>query len=97
MGNRLHYQHVRGGHRQPKIALDCNEYRKLTATEFARLQTFPDGWCEDIVSNSQSYKCYGNAWTVDVIAHIFKCAYRENKHEAIRPVVNYEQSCSANT
>ncbi|HCC0192981.1 TPA: DNA (cytosine-5-)-methyltransferase [Proteus mirabilis] len=85
-----------GGHRQPKIALDCNNYRKLTATEFARLQTFPDGWCENIVSNSQSYKCYGNAWTVDVIAHIFKCAYRENKHEAIRPAVNYEQSCSAN-
>lgn len=85
-----------GGHRQPKIALDCNNYRKLTATEFARLQTFPDGWCENIVSNSQSYKCYGNAWTVDVIAHIFKCAYRENKHEAIRPDVNYEQSCSAN-
>ncbi|HCT3784792.1 TPA: DNA (cytosine-5-)-methyltransferase [Proteus mirabilis] len=72
------------------------QYRKLTPTECARLQTFPDGWCENIVSNSQSYKCYGNAWTVDVIAHIFKCAYRENKHEAIRPVVNYEQSCSAN-
>lgn len=71
-------------------------YRKLTPTECARLQTFPDGWCENIVSNSQSYKCYGNAWTVDVIAHIFKCAYRENKHEAIRPAVNYEQSCSAN-
>ncbi len=72
------------------------QYRKLTPTECARLQTFPDGWCENIVSNSQSYKCYGNAWTVDVIAHIFKCAYRENKHEAIRPVVSYEQSCSAN-
>ncbi len=72
------------------------QYRKLTPTECARLQTFPDGWCENIISNSQSYKCYGNAWTVDVIAHIFKCAYRENKHEAIRPVVNYEQSCSAN-
>ncbi len=72
------------------------QYRKLTPTECARLQTFPDGWCENIVSNSQSYKCYGNAWTVDVIAHILKCAYRENKHEAIRPVVNYEQSCSAN-
>lgn len=47
-------------------------YRKLTPTECARLQTFPDGWCEDVVSNKQSYKCYGNAWTVDVIAHIFR-------------------------
>ncbi|MEQ5162511.1 DNA (cytosine-5-)-methyltransferase [Proteus terrae] len=85
-----------GGHREPKVATDNVTYRKLTPTECARLQTFPDGWCENIVSNSQSYKCYGNAWTVDVIAHIFKCAYRENKHEAIRPVVNYEQLCSAN-
>lgn len=49
------------------------QYRKLTPTECARLQTFPDGWCEDIVSNTQAYKAYGNAWTVDVIAHIFKC------------------------
>lgn len=47
-------------------------YRKLTPTECARLQTFPDGWCENVVSNTQSYKCYGNAWTVDVIAHIFE-------------------------
>jgi DNA (cytosine-5)-methyltransferase 3A len=23
------------------------------------------------VSNTQSYKCIGNAWTIDVIAHIF--------------------------
>lgn len=85
-----------GGHREPKVSTGNLHYRKLTPTECARLQTFPDGWCENIVSNSQSYKCYGNAWTVDVIAHIFKCAYRENKHEAIRPTVNYEQSCSAN-
>lgn len=48
-------------------------YRKLTPTECARLQTFPDGWAESIVSNTQAYKAYGNAWTVDVIAHIFKC------------------------
>ncbi|WP_311748288.1 DNA (cytosine-5-)-methyltransferase [Proteus penneri] len=85
-----------GGHREPKVSTGNLHYRKLTPTECARLQTFPDGWCENIVSNSQSYKCYGNAWTVDVIAHIFKCAYRENKHEAIRPAVNYEQSRSAN-
>lgn len=48
---------------------DCH-YRKLTPTECARLQTFPDDWCESVVSNTQAYKCYGNAWTVDVIAHI---------------------------
>lgn len=47
-------------------------YRKLTPTECARLQTFPDGWAESIVSNSQAYKAYGNSWTIDVVAHIFK-------------------------
>ncbi|HHR5813896.1 TPA: DNA (cytosine-5-)-methyltransferase [Providencia alcalifaciens] len=57
-------------------------YRKLTPTECARLQTFPDGWCENIVSNSQSYKAYGNAWTVDVIKHIFECM--ENHDNARR-------------
>lgn len=51
---------------------DRLNYRKLTPTECARLQTFPDGWCESVVSNTQAYKCYGNAWTVDVIAHIFE-------------------------
>ncbi|MEX9688202.1 DNA cytosine methyltransferase [Providencia rettgeri] len=65
-------------------------YRKLTPTECARLQTFPDGWCENVVSNSQSYKAYGNAWTVDVIKHIFGCMKRYDKpwintHEKIQP------------
>ncbi|EKT56424.1 DNA (cytosine-5-)-methyltransferase [Providencia sneebia] len=54
------------------------KYRKLTPTECARLQTFPDGWCENVISNSQSYKAYGNAWTVDVLKHIFECMERSN-------------------
>ena len=47
-------------------------YRKLTPLECERLQTFPDNWT-DCVSNTQRYKSLGNAWTVDVIVHIFKC------------------------
>ena len=47
-------------------------YRKLTPLECERLQTFPDGWT-DCLSNTQRYKALGNAWTVDVIVHIFKC------------------------
>lgn len=50
---------------------ECLSYRKLTPVECERLQTFPDGWTEG-VSNTQRYKALGNAWTVDVIAHIFK-------------------------
>ena len=61
-----------GGHREPKVLINDVQYRKLTPTECARLQTFPDGWAESIVSNSQAYKAYGNSWTVDVVAHIFK-------------------------
>ena len=46
-------------------------YRKLTPTECERLQTFPDGWT-DCVCKTQRYWALGNAWTVDVIAHIFR-------------------------
>lgn len=45
--------------------------RKLTPIECERLQTLPDNYTEGI-SNTQRYKCLGNAWTVDVIVHILK-------------------------
>ncbi|MFC1855880.1 DNA (cytosine-5-)-methyltransferase [Thermodesulfobacteriota bacterium] len=43
--------------------------RRLTPTECERLQGFPDGWTEG-VSDSQRYKCLGNAVTVNVIRSI---------------------------
>lgn len=45
--------------------------RKLTPVECERLQTLIDNYTSGI-SDAQRYKCLGNAWTVDVIAHIFK-------------------------
>jgi DNA (cytosine-5)-methyltransferase 3A len=45
--------------------------RKLTPIECERLQTLPDNYTEGI-SNTQRYKCLGNGWTADVIAHILK-------------------------
>lgn len=45
--------------------------RRLTPVECERLQTLPDGYTEGL-SDTQRYICIGNAWTVDVIAHIFK-------------------------
>ena len=45
--------------------------RKLTPIECERLQTLPDNWTQGI-SDTQRYKCCGNGWTVDVIAHILK-------------------------
>jgi len=45
--------------------------RRLTPTECERLQGFPDGWTEG-VSDSQRYKCLGNAVTVNVIQAIME-------------------------
>ena len=45
--------------------------RRLTPTECERLQGFPDGWTEGI-SNTQRYKCLGNAVTTNVITAIGK-------------------------
>lgn len=55
-----------------KIDLPDGQYtvRKLTPVECERLQTLPDNYTEGI-SATQRYKCIGNGWTVDVIAHIF--------------------------
>ncbi|MCM1508231.1 MAG: DNA cytosine methyltransferase [Ruminococcus flavefaciens] len=54
-----------------KIDLPDGDYiiRKLTPVEAERLQTLPDNYTAGI-SNTQRYKCIGNAWTVDVISHI---------------------------
>lgn len=54
-----------------KIDLPDGDYiiRKLYPIEAERLQTLPDNYTEGI-SNTQRYKCIGNGWTVDVIAHI---------------------------
>jgi DNA (cytosine-5)-methyltransferase 3A len=64
-----------------KIDLPDGDYivRKLTPRECARLQTYPER-CFDVVniSNTQWYKAFGNGWTVDVIAHIFKQIPTEN-------------------
>ena len=62
-----------GGHREPKVAcLDKIHWRKLTPLECERLQTLPDGYTDEGVSNTQRYKMLGNGFTVDVIAHILK-------------------------
>ena len=45
--------------------------RKLTPIECERLQTLPDDYTAGI-TNPQRYKCLGNGWTVDIIAHILK-------------------------
>lgn len=48
---------------------DGKGIRKLLPVECERLQSLPDGYTEG-VSNTQRYKCLGNAFNVDVVAHI---------------------------
>lgn len=43
--------------------------RRLTPVECERLQGFPDNWTAG-VSDTQRYKCLGNAVTVNVIAAV---------------------------
>ena len=68
-----------------KVDLPDGEYiiRKLTPIEAERCQTLLDGYTalgiDDTgktvnISNTQRYRCIGNGWTVDVIAHILRFA-----------------------
>lgn len=62
-----------GGGRGGKTGLYAqgDTIRKLTPIECERLQGLPDKYTEGI-SNSQRYKCLGNAFNVDVVVHILK-------------------------
>lgn len=53
--------------------------RRLTPKEYERLQGFPDGWTEG-VSDTQRYKCLGNAVTVNVIQAIIEKIYGNFTH-----------------
>lgn len=54
-----------------QLVTDLKNIRKLTPIECERLQSLPDNYTKG-VSNSQRYKCLGNAFNVEVIAHILK-------------------------
>ena len=84
-GNTVSLINSGGGHGgkvgQYKINLPDGDYtvRKLTPIEAERCQTLNDDYTamgvDDTgktvrISNTQRYKCIGNGWTADVIAHI---------------------------
>lgn len=58
------------------VAIAPELIRKLTPIECERLQSLPDNYTEG-VSNTQRYKALGNAFNVEVIAHILKNVRRE--------------------
>lgn len=49
----------------------CHTNSNVEVQKKDRIQTVPENYTKGI-SNTQRYKCLGNGWTVDVIAHIFK-------------------------
>jgi len=64
-----------------------SKIRRLTPTECERLQGFPDGWTTEgnydgeikEVSNTQKYKCLGNAVTVKVVEEVLKSVLNIDK------------------
>jgi len=71
-----------GGNSIPAV-IDYNKLhiRRLTPLECERLQGFPDNWTEHgideegkqiSISDTQRYKCIGNAVTVNVVREIFR-------------------------
>ena len=48
---------------------NANRIRRLTPVECERLQGFPDNWTEEL-SDTQRYKCMGNAVTTNVVQAI---------------------------
>lgn len=60
--------HSGGNHSGMTILRTPNGDRRLTPTEWERLQGFPDGWT--VGSDTQRYKQCGNAVTVNVVRHV---------------------------
>jgi len=58
-----------GAGAKTELYLQDKQIRKLTPIECERLQGLPDDYTSDI-SNTQRYKALGNAFNVDVVAHI---------------------------
>lgn len=59
--------------------------RKLTPVECERLQAFPDGWTaygkdDEPISDTQRYKCLGNAVTTTVITYIANTMFDESEN-----------------
>lgn len=74
-----------GGNTQKKVLVD-GRVRKLTPTEYERLQTLPDGYTKG-VADIHRYNGCGNGWTVDAIAYIL--GFLEEKSMEIK---EFEQS-----
>tara|TARA_Y100000593_G_C4307604_1_gene336593 strand:+ start:300 stop:1097 length:798 start_codon:yes stop_codon:yes gene_type:complete len=62
------------GNQPMGLAIESGNIRRLTPTEYSRLQGFPDHWTEG-QSDSQRYRQLGNAISVPVVEEIFRKLY----------------------
>jgi len=67
LGSNSQYQTAKTG--QGLVDFEKQTIRRLTPIECERLQGLPDNYTDGI-SNTQRYKALGNAFNVDVVAHI---------------------------
>lgn len=68
-----------GGGAKTGLYKDDNRIRKLTPIECERLQGLPDNYTEGIVMTHR-YRCLGNAFNVDVVAHILDLPSKTKCH-----------------
>ena len=61
-----------------KIRQGKTQIRRLTPIECERLQGFPDNWTEGL-SDTQRYKCMGNAVTTNVVEWVVTQLYKKEK------------------
>jgi len=81
-----------GGYREVKIfAPKCLRVRKLTPTEYGRLQAFPMERWKQVVSDTQAYKQFGNAVTTSVFTPIAEQIAKAAK-EAVNENGNGEEN-----
>lgn len=60
----------RSRNRTTNVIFDGKGIRRFSPEEYEKLQTIPMGYTS-MISSNQRYKSIGNAWTVDVVSHIF--------------------------
>ncbi len=72
-----------------KIGKITGRVRRLTTIECERLMTLPDNYTFGI-SDTQRYKCLGNGFIVDVVAHILSHIFSDNVKVMDKPLQTME-------
>jgi DNA (cytosine-5)-methyltransferase 3A len=85
---------IKGKQYPIKLADGHYVIRKLTVDECKRLQTVPDDYDMTCISNTQAYKCLGNGWTIEVIAHLIRGALKSAGSRTPRTLDDWAEVCA---